>query len=159
MRKLLLAVDETEASERAAKFVERFFGGTEVAIRAVNVARNPIRWGVPATSYGWVPPVPYGGVYGWPWGYRAEDTEYADDAIAREKEHATAVARAHAPTGAEVDVEFGDVVDAITNAAEDQEADLIVVGSNHRSLLERVIDPSVSRKLVREAPRPVLVVG
>jgi hypothetical protein len=59
MRRILVAVDETPASRRAAAFVDGFFTGDDVSIVAVNVARVPVEW---------MPPAPYGGVYAWPEG-------------------------------------------------------------------------------------------
>jgi nucleotide-binding universal stress UspA family protein len=156
MRHVLLAVDETEASERAAKFVQEFFAGTDTAITAVNVARAPIEWGAPP-PYGWVAPVPYGGR--WPWTYRGDDAETVNEIAAQEEDHAKAVARAQAPPDADIDVAFGDPAEAIIQAADDEGADIIVVGSNHKSFLQRLIEPSVSERLVKETPRPVLVVG
>jgi nucleotide-binding universal stress UspA family protein len=54
--------------------------------------------------------------------------------------------------------ELGDPVDAIIGAAEARDADLIVLGSNHRGLLQRVFERSVSKTVVKLADRPVLVV-
>lgn len=158
MRHVLLAVDETEGSRRAAEFVERFFGGTDVTISAVNVARAPITWG-PQGPYGWVPPAPYGGVYGWPWAATPGGSAAVDDAVTRRVGDAEAVAAAQAPPGARVDVAFGDPAEAIAIAAETHDADVIVVGSNDKNLLQRLFGRSVSEDLVRDAPRPVLVVG
>lgn len=157
--RVLLAVDETEASGRAARFVEEFFVGMEdVTIRAVNVAEAPIPWAAPA-QYGWLAPVAYGSVYGWPWGSRADDVELVEDSITRDERRGEAVARAQAPFGAEVEVRVGDVADAIAGAAVEQDADLIVVGSNHKGFVHRLIEPSVSLALARQAPVPVLVVA
>jgi nucleotide-binding universal stress UspA family protein len=36
--------------------------------------------------------------------------------------------------------------------------DVLVVGSNHRSLFDRLLAPSVSTGLAKDAPCPVLVV-
>ena len=54
--------------------------------------------------------------------------------------------------------EVGDPVDAIERAAQELDADLIVVGSNDRNFLQRLFSPSVSKGLVEHADRPVLVV-
>src|ERR687891_239034 len=76
MKRVLVAVDETEASRRAAEFVDRFFAGMDVSITAVNVARQPVEW-LPAT--------PYGGVFAWPWPYRAgADLAGAEEELAQE---------------------------------------------------------------------------
>jgi nucleotide-binding universal stress UspA family protein len=52
----------------------------------------------------------------------------------------------------------GDVGDGILAAAEAEHADLIVVGSRGRSGVERSLLGSVSDRIVRRAPCPVLVV-
>jgi nucleotide-binding universal stress UspA family protein len=143
-----VAVDESPASRRAAAFVDAFFKGDEDSIVAVNVARVPTEW---------LPPAPYGGVYAWPAG-RPYDESELDEALAREEARAEAVATQVAPHDAHIDVVFGDPVEAILNAAEDQNADLIVVGSNDRGFLQRLFGTSVSEKVTKEATRPVLVV-
>ena len=52
----------------------------------------------------------------------------------------------------------GDAAQSIVQAAHDQHADLVVVGSRHRGLVERLILGSVSAEVVVEAPCDVLVV-
>ena len=55
---VLVAVDDSEASEQAAEFVNRFFGDLDVVITAVNVGTVEITWG----SYAAAP----GALYPWP---------------------------------------------------------------------------------------------
>ncbi len=55
-------------------------------------------------------------------------------------------------------VDVGDAVALIGQAAVEHDVDLIVVGSNHKGLLDRLLSGSISTELVRSAPRPVLVV-
>jgi nucleotide-binding universal stress UspA family protein len=150
MPRILVAVDETEASDRAAAFVDRFFAGMDASITAVNVARTPGRADLP---------VPYGGIYAWPRpADPSEDRSALDEALAREEAAGTAVAAEHAPADAHISVVFGEPVEAISRAAEDQNADLIVVGSGDVGLLRRLLGTSVADRLAREAPRPVLIV-
>jgi nucleotide-binding universal stress UspA family protein len=150
--RILIAVDGTEGSQRAADFVDRFFAGVDVGITAVNVAPNPVD----------TPPLmPFGQVFPWgPAGPGAtpEDRAAWEEAIDRERQAGRAVAVAQAPADAEVDVVFGDVVEAILAAAEDENADLIVVGSNDKGFLQRLLGGSVSQELARKAARPVLIV-
>lgn len=156
MRHILLAVDETEASERAASFVERFFTGADVTITAVNVARARIPWGV--STYGWMPPAPYGGLYAWPVA-GPDAAEAPGDTRSPAEDAAREVAARQAPEGAEIDVALGDPVEAIAAAAEERDADLIVVGSNDKSFWQRWFGRSISEELAKHAPRPVLVVA
>lgn len=154
MKKILVAVDETEASRRAVKFIEEFFSEGDVSMTVVNVARTPASW---------VPASPYGGVIPWPYSMgdtRRDDVDPAhDDALAREEAAGLSVASRQAPPGADIEVTFGETVEAISAAAEKVEAELIVVGSTDKGFLQRLFSGSVSEELVRRAPRPVLVVS
>jgi nucleotide-binding universal stress UspA family protein len=149
MRKILVAVDETAASRRAAAFVDGFFGGEkDVSIVAVNVARVPVDW---------MPPAPYGGIYAWPFTVGGE-RESVEEALAREEAKGRTVATAQAPHDADVEVVVGEPVEAIERAADDEKADLVVVGSNDKSFLQRLLGGSVAEELARHRTRPVLVV-
>ena len=147
MERILVAVDETEASRRAAAFVDGFFGGRDdVSIVAVNVARVPVDW---------LPPAPFGGIYAWPLTVGGQRST-VDEALAREEAKGRAVAVAQAPHDAEVEVVVGETVEAIERAAEDENADLVVVGSNDKGFLQRLLGGSVSEELARHRTRPVL---
>jgi nucleotide-binding universal stress UspA family protein len=149
MQRILVAVDETAASRRAAAFVDGLFGGRDdVSIVAVNVARVPVDW---------MPPAPYGGIYAWPFTVGGERSAI-DEALAREEAKSRAMAVAQAPHDADVEVVVGDTVEAIERAAEDENADLVVVGSNDKSFLQRLLGGSVSEELARHRTRPVLIV-
>ncbi|HEY8547989.1 MAG TPA: universal stress protein [Acidimicrobiales bacterium] len=147
MRRILVAVDGSTASKRAATFVESFFRGDDVAITAVNVAHNPVPW---------LAPVPFGAVYTWPYG--PADQEVLDQALAEEEAEATAVAAEVAPADAEVEVVFGETVEAILKAADDEDVDLVVVGHSGKGFLGRLLEGSVSERVTRASTRPVLVV-
>jgi hypothetical protein len=43
-RRILVALDETDASRTAAEFVNEFFGDRDMEVFAINVARHPIMW-------------------------------------------------------------------------------------------------------------------
>jgi nucleotide-binding universal stress UspA family protein len=55
-------------------------------------------------------------------------------------------------------VRSGQIEQAITDYANDCDADIIVVGSPNRSWLEALFDPSITSKVTKSAPCPVLVV-
>jgi nucleotide-binding universal stress UspA family protein len=148
MRRILVAVDDSPASGRAVTFVNAFFRDEDISITAVNVARVPVEW---------IPPTPYGGLMPWPWGPDGAGL-MPEDAIERAEEEATAVVAEQAPVDADVEVVFGETVEAIERAAEETGADLIVVGSNHKGVVQRAIEGSVSERLARETSRPLLVV-
>jgi nucleotide-binding universal stress UspA family protein len=61
-------------------------------------------------------------------------------------------------TKAEFDVEVGEPEDAIVALAERRGADLIVVGTHERTLLDRLLHGSVSEGVTRRAHCDVLVV-
>jgi nucleotide-binding universal stress UspA family protein len=65
------------------------------------------------------------------------------------------------PTDASVPVEYrlvtGDPADAVVRLAEDDEVDLIVLGSHGRTGLTRLLMGSVAEAIVRKAHCPVLV--
>jgi universal stress protein A len=50
-------------------------------------------------------------------------------------------------------------VDGITHVARDWQADLIVIGADHRGALAHLILGSIGEKVLREAPCPVLCVN
>jgi nucleotide-binding universal stress UspA family protein len=95
-------------------------------------------------------------VYGWPFD-QAEGGIY-DEAVAHEQAQAEAIAAAQAPQDATIEVVFGEAVEAIERAADDENADLIVVGTNDKGFLQRLFGGSVAQRLARESTRPVLVV-
>jgi universal stress protein A len=65
------------------------------------------------------------------------------------------------PTDSSVPVEYrlvtGDPADAVVRLAEDDEVDLIVLGSHGRTGLTRLLMGSVAEAIVRKAHCPVLV--
>jgi nucleotide-binding universal stress UspA family protein len=147
MRRILVAVDDSDASARVARFVNAFFSGFDAEVLAINVAE------VSAT---WIPPVVgFGVMYPWPYSIASDHlNEFSRDAQQRaERMIAESQVRDD-----EAIVEFGEPAITILNAAAERDVDLIVVGSNHKGVFERLLDSSVSRKVLHEAKRPVLVV-
>jgi nucleotide-binding universal stress UspA family protein len=145
MKRILLAVDETAGSHRAAEFVDRFFEDTDVHVTAVNVARSPAE----GTAYA--------GMSGWPASTRTAPSS-DHEAIRQAEALGEELASQQAPAGADVEAVFGEIVDAIVKAAEEDEADLVVVGTNHPGFVQRLLGHSVSEQLTRSSPLPVLVV-
>jgi nucleotide-binding universal stress UspA family protein len=104
-----------------------------------------------------MPPAPYGGVSPWPFA-SAGDRSLLDEALAREEAEGEAVAAAQAPRDADIEVRFGETVDAILAAADDEKADVVVVGASDKSFLQRLLGGSVPQDLAKRSPRPVLIV-
>lgn len=150
MKRILVALDDTEASRRVAQYVNELFTGDGFEIIGLNVSPAPVPW---------IPPVGYGEVYAFPAapaGVTSPDEVQEAEAVATE--HA---AHAVEDAGLEADEKYaavGDVVGEVCRAAVDHDVDLIVVGSHDKGAFKRFLVGSVSTTLVHEAPRPVLVV-
>lgn len=150
MRRILVALDESDAATKVAAFVNSFFGGLDVEVVAVNAGSVPVYWHPPGAMPG--------AVFAWPYPTPVEPIADSDDAReAAMRRGEDTIERSGLEFDEEV-VELGDPADVIRNAAVEHEADLIVVGSHHRGFLERLFGGSVSRELVGDAPAPVLVV-
>ena len=151
MHRILVALDDSDASQRAAQFVNELFRGTEHEVLGLNVSAAPVPWFSPTADYGVVypfPEAPAGPV----------DPEQLADAKAEATREA---AERVADSGLEDAVPLaavGEVVAEICRAAEEHDVTLIVVGSHDKGAFRRLVSGSVSTTLVHEAPRPVLVV-
>jgi nucleotide-binding universal stress UspA family protein len=156
MRTILVALDESETSERVAAFVNAFFEPDRTRILAINVASSPAPW-LPATAWG--------GVWGWgyvPPGATVPYQTYAREEFEEQAQHqeseAISTVLSSGIRDAEAVAELGDPVSAINRAAAEHDVDLIVVGTRDRNALQRMVFGSVSDDLVHHAERPVLVV-
>jgi nucleotide-binding universal stress UspA family protein len=151
VKRILVALDESDASAHAAEFVNRFFSDrSEYEILALNVASVPVPWVDAGIGYAGVYPYSYAGPYG-----PGTDTDVITEVEVERGEEAI---HASGVENADALVEFGEPVSAISAAAVDHDVDLIVVGSHDKGFFKRVLAGSVSEALVRKAPRPVLVV-
>lgn len=142
--KILIALDESPVSARAARVASRLFPGAEFLV--INVAGIPVPW-VGTAGFGevtpltWVPPPENGD----------GDQEGRQNLMDR--------AKAVGVPDPDVIASTGDPVTEICSAAEEHDVDVIVVGSHHKTALRRLIDPSVAAGVVRDTYRPVLVVS
>lgn len=154
MRQILVAVDDGEAAQRVADFVNDFFAGLDVAILAVNVGSSPLVWGgypaAPGLLYTW----PYAAAV--PAATARERGELLDEA--RHDEAEAAIESSGLDPDETIVEVGGDVAETLRRVAEERGVDLIVVGSSDRGLLDRMFTPSVSKDLAKSAPTPVLVV-
>jgi len=150
VKRILVALDDSEASQRAAQFVNEFFAGLDHEVIGLNVS---------PTAVPWIPPVGYGEVYAFPVAPAGVAAPEEVEAAEVQAEHAAAQTVDEAGLAAdERYAAVGDVVGEICRAALDHDADLIVVGSHDKGAFKRFLTGSVSTTLVHEAPRPVLVV-
>jgi nucleotide-binding universal stress UspA family protein len=147
MPNVLIALDDSEASERVEKFAERFFAVGEYTLSAVSVALAPVSWIPPAT--------PFGFVYPWSLETQSDIAAEMEGAAAERAESVVATANVDAD---ETLTKIGDPVQAILDAADEVDADLLVVGSNHKGFFERLVFGSVSDQILKDTDRPVLPV-
>jgi nucleotide-binding universal stress UspA family protein len=152
MKRILIALDDSDVSANAARFVEEFFRDMPLEVLAVNVARRRVPWVDPMWGYGYV------GAWAYPYPVTSDDPT-----VQEVEEHEKAEGREMIErTGLEPDgtiVEVGDPVSVIIGAAVTNDVDLIVVGAHDKGFLQRLFSGSVSQDVVRIAPTPVLVVG
>ena len=164
MTQVLIAVDDSESSVKTARTAYALFGDT-ATYTVVSVAdQSPMMWGGDALVWGIGYPIvmaPSGGV-----AVARSATEPTTDAAAAEADNApieAAIQVAH-DIATEANIpnpqvvgEAGDPATAIITAAHHHNADVIVVGSHDRSWFSRLLVPSTSDAVVREADIPVLI--
>jgi nucleotide-binding universal stress UspA family protein len=149
--RILVALDESDASRRAAQFVNRFFRNVDAEVLGMNVASLPTSWML-ATSAGT-------GTGVWPFPFMESD-EYPASAAFDDRvvEGATRVIEESGLQTERQVLELGDPVAAITETAEERNVDLVVLGASEKGWWSRLLDPSVTAGVLHEARRPVLVV-
>jgi len=140
MAKILVALDESPISLRAAREAERLFPGAEFVV--VSVSRHVVPW-IPAGSFGPIYPVTF-----------ADLTSHRPD-----EESIPELAEQAGLEDAEVLELHGDPASVICIAAEEQDVDAVVVGSHDKHLLRRLLEPSVAQAVVQGTHRPVVVVS
>lgn len=146
--RVLLALDGTEASGRAASFVDELIAQDDREITTVHVQSS-----VPPEVFGWAAP---SGIPGRDAGRSVVGPDICEHLAVERR--AVESASAQAPLDSDVEVRYGDPANVIIGAAEHLDVDLIVVGSHDRSLIDRLLSGSVSAKVARKAHQPVLIV-
>ncbi|MEW6473831.1 MAG: universal stress protein [Actinomycetota bacterium] len=141
--KVLVALDESAVSMRAAQEAVRLFSGRGVQFLVISVAREPVPW-VPVGGFGLVSVPPPG---------------WEDAARGLDETEITERATAAGANPAKVITDVGDAVECICAAAEEHDVDAVVVGGHDKGFLQRLLEPSVSAGVVRGTHRPVLVVS
>ncbi len=161
MTHVLIAVDDSDTSVRAASTAHHLFGdGARYTV--INVAPHAsLMWGEAPLAYGGVYPlVPMPGmISGVPLAVASPEAPTAVDAdrIDVAEQHAGNVAAEAGIPDAQPVGDTGDPAEAIIAAARDHRADVIVVGSHDRGWFSRLIHGSVADDVAREAEVPVLI--
>lgn len=142
--KVLIALDDDEASQDALLFAEKILP-TDADVIVLNVARfawSPATWGDP--------------MVGTPVTTTDDMTELQDDMDERAHEltERAALVIGHAESA----VAHGDPGHVVVELAEAEDVDLIIVGTHDKGLWTRLWFGSVSHHVVTHAPCSVLVV-
>jgi nucleotide-binding universal stress UspA family protein len=161
MTHVLIAVDDSDTSVRAATTAHRLFGD-EARYTVLNVAPGAsLFWGGEPIAYG----TPYplypgvGAVGGVPLGVQspAGPENVTRDRIEVAEQRADDVAQEAGIIDARPVGDTGDAAEAILATARDHGADVIVVGSHDRNWFSRLFTGSVAEAVTRDADIPVLV--
>lgn len=138
MKTILVGYDQSEPSERALERALELAKAFQAKLLITSVARVMADAGT-GRSMGGLDPTDS------PESHAAELQAAADKAKA-------------AGLSAELVRAIGDAAEAIVKAAEQNDADLIVVGARERGWMQRMLDHSVSQDVARHARCDVLIV-
>lgn len=139
MKSILIATDGSPSAQEAVEFGLELAEEQEAQVVFVHVA--PALDVVPSGGFGWAPSVPHE--------ITEHDRKPLQEAAARAQERGIE---------ARTTVLRGDPVDEIVAYADSIDADVIVVGSRGHGAIASALLGSVSRGVLHEAHRPVLVV-
>lgn len=139
--RVLLALDDSDASLEAAQVARRLFG-PDPEYLAVQIGRI-VPVGMMADP---------AGLYVLPPEYWDRDPARPDPALTQARAEEAGVEDVAVVT------ESGDPVQRICEVAEEHGVDVIVVGAHDKGFWRRLVDPSVSEGVLHRTHRPVLVV-
>lgn len=142
--RVLLAIDDSEASLRAAEYTNALFG-SQAEITLVCVAQNPrTLFPLGATTQALLA--------------AARDELLADAGTALQKTASLFTGPAPATHLIDLSKRDGDGVHAILDTAAHWQADLLVMGARHHRRLSRWVEGTVSEPLARRATNSLLLV-
>ena len=162
MKTIVVGYDGSDAAERAlvrAADIARAFSARLVVVTVSQLATVPAPVSAFEPTAGPVPPavpgpVSPGGTVPLPEPVALRDAEE----LARRQLERARGSLASRNVEAEYVVELGDPAERLLEVAEQQDADLIVVGSREHGFLERMLVRPVDEALARRAERDVLLV-
>lgn len=138
MKTIVVGYDDTESSRNALARAAELARALDASVVVTSVA--PLLVGAAAAR-----------------GLGGFDPADPPEAHREQLAHAAEVLREQG-VAASFELGAGDPASEILELADSRDADLIVVGARERSLLERLLEPSVSASVERRAHRDVLVV-
>lgn len=144
-KKILVAIDGSPMSDKAAEEAIRFAAGTQGQFRSKVYAMLVLPNAPRTTFTDFEPPKPITEAENW--GELRDKIFYVVEKCAGESE-----------VPLETKVAYGDPVDELLNFAEREEIDVIVIGSTGKGFLKRKLLGSVSDKIVKTAKCSVYVV-
>lgn len=152
LRRIMIAVDDSQASMQALRFAARVVP-REAEVRFVCASQQPRGW-VAGGAHSAGDASMEGALAGAREEFRREAERTLEQAMTAFKGQAASV------EGQVVGLsgEAGAVVQALTEAAREWRADMLVVGARHQGRMKRWVDGSVSGALAVCAPCPLLVV-
>ncbi|SNR30722.1 universal stress protein [Halorubrum vacuolatum] len=154
--------DGSEGAEAAAEHVEALASSFDATVDVVYVVEDrPVDFGLMATGITDVSPGMSGDHHGADavaMGGSQADPEAEREQLVKESEVAVAERAEALDADAEPVVLTGTPHAAITEYADQEDADLIVMGTHGRTGLDRILIGSVTEKIVRTADTPVVTV-
>lgn len=163
MTKVLIAVDDTEHSQRAARAAHTVFGD-HADYLIINVADEPVTgWGSEPMRYGVAYPAVLPGAAAagpFPLVISAADPalDVDQNPVERAEQVAGNIAAAADIPSATAIGDTGDPTSGILQAADAHGVDVVVVGASHAGWFSRLISRPIADGVVRGAHRPVMVV-
>jgi nucleotide-binding universal stress UspA family protein len=139
MERILIAVDGSPSSDEAAEFGVQLAADQDAAVTFVHVIR-PLDV-APMTCFGLAEALPHD--------VTEEDRQPLSEAEAVAKQHGVRPS---------LTLLMGDAVDEIVACADNLDVDLIVIGSRGHGKMTNALLGSVSRGVLSESRRPVLIV-
>lgn len=140
VQRILLAVDGSEGSRKAARFAADLASATRAKLFLLTVLERPTV-------------VPFGPLESY-----AIGTHESQAQVEAARAMMDEIAAGLPPGEVEKIVEFGVPAEVIAQQAEKLDVDLVVVGSHGHTAAGRFLLGSVSDRVVHHAPRPVTVV-
>ncbi|MFZ5469519.1 MAG: universal stress protein [Myxococcota bacterium] len=139
MKRILVAVDESEQSRQATQLAADIARATGARLTVVHVAPAPPEWATEGRGEAWSE-------------YHRSYERYAKQLVEElEEDFGEKVST-------EGQVLHGSAAEAIADAASAADVDLVVVGSGGKGALTRALVGSVSNRLVHICQKPVLIV-